>query len=75
MTAARLLRFCLTGLCEQSVTSFTVNVYGSGTVVITPVTTDSAAKFMLLSVTVSLCCITADRTALAGVLRVYRKDF
>ena len=30
---------------------------------------------MLLSVTVSLCCITADRTALAGVLRVCYKDF
>ena len=75
LTAARLLRFCLTGLCEQSVKSFTVDVYGSGTVIITSVTACSTAKFMPLSAAVSLCRIPTDRTTLTGVLRVCRKDF
>ena len=75
LTAARLLRFCLTGLCEQSIISFTVDVYGSGTVIITSVTACSTAKFMPLSAAVSLCRIPTDRTTLTGVLRVCRKDF
>ena len=74
-TAARLLRFCLTGLWEQSIISFTVDVYGSGTVIITSVTACSTAKFMPLSAAVSLCRIPTDRTTLTGVLRVCRKDF
>ena len=44
-------------------------------VVITPVTAYSTAKLMLLSVTVSLCRIPTDRTTLAGVLPVCRKEF
>ena len=75
LTAARLLRFCLTGLCEQSIPSFTVDVYGSGTVVITSVTAYRTAKFMPLSVTVSLRRITTDWTTLTSVLRIRRKDF
>ena len=34
-----------------------------------------SADFMLSPVTVGLCRISAERTALAGVLRVCRKDF